>query len=59
MKDLTLKRKFLKISDKFRTGKFDLSDIALIINELRFSIGGLTSDEVNLLLEVPISVYVT
>ena len=56
MKDLTLKRRFLKINNQFRTGNFDLGTIASIIDEIRFSIGDLTCDEVKLLLEIPISV---
>ncbi|HEY8804808.1 MAG TPA: hypothetical protein VIM42_06830 [Clostridium sp.] len=56
MNELTLKRRFLKISNKFRTGDFNLSTIAMIIDEIRFSVGELTSDEVKLLLEIPMSV---
>ena len=56
MKDLTLKRRFLKINNQFRTGNFNLSTIAAIIDEIRFSIGQLTCEEVKLLLEIPINV---
>lgn len=56
MNSLTLKRRFLKISNKFRTGSFNLGAVSGIIDEIRFSIGELTSDEVELLLEIPISV---
>ncbi|MBU3112110.1 hypothetical protein [Clostridium lacusfryxellense] len=56
MRSLTLKKRFLKISNKFKTGDFNLSTVATIIDEIRFSMGELTSDEVELLLEIPISV---
>ena len=56
MNSLTLKRRFSKISNKFKKGNFDLNTVAGIIDEIRFSIGELTSDEVELLLEIPISV---
>lgn len=44
------------MNNQFRTGNFNLSTIAAIIDEIRFSIGELTCDEVKLLLEIPISV---
>jgi len=54
MKDLTTKRKFFNISNQFKKGDFDLGTISTLLEELSYS--GLTSDEVKLLLEVPISV---
>ncbi|MBU3180042.1 hypothetical protein [Clostridium psychrophilum] len=56
MNESALKRRFLKISNKFRTGDFNLSTVAVIIDEIRFSLGELTSGEVRLLLEIPINV---
>lgn len=55
MNDLT-KRRFQKISNKFKIGDFNLNTIAIIIDDIRFSVGELNSDEVKLLLEIPISV---
>lgn len=56
MNKLSIKNRFLKVGNKFRTGDFNLITIATIIDEIRYSLGELTSDEVRLLLEIPISV---
>lgn len=56
MNKLSLKNRFLKAGNKFRTDDFNLVTIASIIDEIRYSVGELTTDEVRLLLEIPISV---
>ena len=56
MNKLSLKNRFLKVGNKFKIGDFNLTTIASIIDEIRYSVGELTSDEVTLLLEIPISV---
>ena len=40
MKDLILKRTFLKISDEFRSDDFDLATVAALINEGKFKSKG-------------------
>lgn len=54
--DLTLKRRLFKISNQFKKGDFNLGTISTLLEELSFSLGGLNTDEVKLLLEIPISV---
>ena len=56
MNKLSLRNRFLKVGNKFRTGDFNLITVATIIDEIRYSVGELTSNEVRVLLEIPISV---